>query len=40
MKNRIDHIFLSKDFKVVEAHYLPAPESGTDHPAHWAVVRW
>jgi len=40
MTNRIDHIFLSKDFKVVEAHYLPAPESGTDHPAHWAVVRW
>lgn len=40
MKNRIDHIFLSKDFKVEEAHYLPAPESETDHPAHWAVVRW
>ena len=40
MKSRIDHIFLSKAFQVVEAHYLPAPESETDHPAHWAVVRW
>lgn len=40
MNNRIDHIFLSKEFKVLEAHYLPAPESGTDHPVHWAVVSW
>ena len=40
MTGRIDHIFLSRDFEVVEAHYLPAPESGTDHPLHWAVVRW
>ena len=40
MKGRIDHIFLSKNFEVLEAHYLPAPESGTDHPAHWATVRW
>lgn len=40
MTGRIDHIFLSHDFEVVEAHYLPAPESGTDHPLHWAVVRW
>ena len=40
MTDRIDHIFLSKDFKVLEAYYLPAPESGTDHPVHWAVVSW
>lgn len=40
MTARIDHIFLSKEFEVIEAHYLPAPESGTDHPLHWAVVRW
>jgi endonuclease/exonuclease/phosphatase family metal-dependent hydrolase len=40
MKGRIDHIFLSKDFEVKEAHYLPSPESETDHPAHWAIVRW
>jgi endonuclease/exonuclease/phosphatase family metal-dependent hydrolase len=39
MKERIDHIFLSKNFEVVEAHFLPAPESETDHPVHWAVVR-
>lgn len=40
MTNRIDHIFLSKGFEVQEAHYLPAPESETDHPVHWAVVSW
>ncbi len=40
MKGRIDHIFLSKDFDVLEAHYIPTPESETDHPAHWAIVRW
>lgn len=40
MTSRIDHIFLSKEFEVVEAHYLPAPESGTDHPVHWAVIKW
>lgn len=40
MTGRIDHIFLSKEFQVTEAHYLPAPESGTDHPLHWAVVQW
>ena len=40
MTNRIDHIFLSRNFKVLEAHYLPAPESETDHPLHWAVVSW
>ncbi len=40
MSSRIDHIFLSKEFNVLEAYYLPAPESGTDHPALWAVVSW
>jgi len=40
MKERIDHIFLSDNFEVVEAQYLPAPESGTDHPAYWAMIRW
>jgi endonuclease/exonuclease/phosphatase family metal-dependent hydrolase len=39
MTERIDHIFLSGKFEVLEAHYLPAPESETDHPVHWAVVR-
>ncbi|MCG8308481.1 MAG: endonuclease/exonuclease/phosphatase family protein [Cytophagales bacterium] len=40
MKTRIDHIFISDKFEVLEAHYLPAPESQTDHPLHWAVVRF
>lgn len=40
MKNRIDHIFVSPTFKVVESYYVPAPESVTDHPAHWSVVGW
>lgn len=39
MTERIDHIFLSRNFEVKEAHYLPAPESETDHPLHWAVVK-
>jgi endonuclease/exonuclease/phosphatase family metal-dependent hydrolase len=38
MTNRIDHIFLSDALKVKEAHYLPAPESATDHPLYWTVV--
>lgn len=40
MKSRIDHIFLSHDFEVTKARYLPAPESETDHPLYWAVVTW
>ena len=39
MRQRIDHIFLSDDLEVIEAHYLPTPESQTDHPAHWALVQ-
>ena len=40
MKNRIDHIFVSPTFQVVASYYVPAPESVTDHPAHWSVVGW
>jgi hypothetical protein len=40
MTNRIDHIFVSRNFRVQEAFYIPAPESQTDHPVHWAVVGW
>lgn len=40
MTDRIDHIFVSPDFEVVEAYYVPAPTSRTDHPAHWAIIRW
>lgn len=34
----IDHIFVSRSFRVLESHYLHPPDSQTDHPAHWAVV--
>ena len=37
---RIDHIFVSKPFRVLESYFLPAPDSQTDHPAHWSVVTW
>lgn len=40
LPGRIDHIFLSQPFQVIEAFYLPAPAAQTDHPAHWAVVAW
>jgi endonuclease/exonuclease/phosphatase family metal-dependent hydrolase len=40
MKSRIDHIFISSDFEVIKAHYLPAPESATDHPLYYCVVKW
>jgi len=39
MRERIDHIFVSPGFEVIESHYLPPPESETDHPIHWAVLR-
>ena len=38
MPDRIDHIFVSKPFQVLEDYFLPAPASQTDHPAHWSVV--
>ena len=38
MPDRIDHIFVSKPFHVLEDYFLPAPDSQTDHPAHWSVV--
>ncbi|MBI2436054.1 MAG: endonuclease/exonuclease/phosphatase family protein, partial [Candidatus Hydrogenedentes bacterium] len=40
MRDRIDHIFVSRSFGVAEAYYVPPPESETDHPAHWAKVQW
>lgn len=39
MADRIDHIFFSSDFEVLEAHYVQPPESQTDHPVHWARLR-
>jgi hypothetical protein len=38
LPERIDHIFVSKPFRVLESYFLPAPYSQTDHPAHWSVV--
>jgi endonuclease/exonuclease/phosphatase family metal-dependent hydrolase len=40
MTDRIDHIFLSHNFRVLESYYLPPPNSETDHPAHWSVIGW
>jgi endonuclease/exonuclease/phosphatase family metal-dependent hydrolase len=37
---RIDHIFISPHLSVRNPVYLLAPESATDHPAHWAEVHW
>jgi len=37
---RIDHIFISPHLAVRNPVYLLAPESATDHPAHWAEVYW
>ena len=40
MKTRIDHIFVSPNVEVLESVYLPVPDSQTDHPAHWTVLRF
>ncbi|HBG74039.1 MAG: hypothetical protein A2X25_08425 [Chloroflexi bacterium GWB2_49_20] len=39
-RNRIDHIFISKNLLVRAPVYLLPPDSATDHPAHWAVIYW
>ena len=39
-KNRIDHIFISKNLMVRDPVYLLPPASATDHPLHWAVIFW
>jgi endonuclease/exonuclease/phosphatase family metal-dependent hydrolase len=38
MSDSIDHIFLSSDITVIDAHYNIDPQS--DHPAHWAEIQW
>ena len=40
MAGRIDHIFVSDDFNVEETYNVPAPDSETDHPAHWSILSW
>ncbi|MFH2038590.1 MAG: endonuclease/exonuclease/phosphatase family protein, partial [Chloroflexota bacterium] len=39
-RNRIDHIFISKNLLARTPVYLLPPESATDHPAHWAEILW
>ena len=39
LANEIDHIFVSHHFRILESHYLAPPDSETDHPAHWSVLR-
>ncbi len=39
-RNRIDHIFISKNLLVRDPVYLLPPASATDHPAHWAEIYW
>ncbi|HOF41322.1 MAG TPA: endonuclease/exonuclease/phosphatase family protein, partial [Candidatus Hydrogenedentes bacterium] len=36
---RIDYIFASPDFEVLESYFVLSPDSETDHPAHWSVLR-
>jgi len=40
MTSTIDHIFVSNTFTVIDARYIPNPESQTDHPAYWAEISW
>lgn len=40
VSDRIDYIFLNKNFKVIKSEYIPSPQSETDHPAHWCVVQF
>lgn len=37
--HRIDYIFLSDNFEVIQSEYIPSPQSETDHPAHWCKVK-
>ena len=40
MERRIDHVFVSGDFNVEETYNVLAPDSETDHPAHWSILSW
>ena len=39
-RNRIDHIFVSESFTVVNPIYVLPPDSWTDHPVHWTDLTW
>jgi len=38
--DRIDYIFVSQEFSVESAFFIPDPESQTDHPVYWATISW
>lgn len=40
MTRRIDHIFVSPKFNVLDATFIPAPASQTDHPVYWTTISW
>ncbi|MBN1561612.1 endonuclease/exonuclease/phosphatase family protein [candidate division KSB1 bacterium] len=40
LQDRIDYIFVSANFNVLDAFYLPVPDSQSDHPAHWATLQF
>ncbi len=39
MSQTIDHIFVSKNFTVINSVYIPSPQSETDHPLLWSEVK-
>ena len=38
MSDRIDHIFVSLSFTVLETRYITDPQS--DHPAQWTEIQF
>jgi len=38
MTDRIDHIFVSPGFTVLDARCIPEPQSQADHPVFWAEI--
>ena len=40
MSDRIDHIFVSIDFTVLETRFIPIPDSQSDHPALWTDISY
>jgi endonuclease/exonuclease/phosphatase family metal-dependent hydrolase len=39
-KERIDHIFVSPNLRVLDPIYVLPPDSRTDHPVHWTDILW
>ena len=40
LSERIDHIFVSPSFTVLETRYIGIPESESDHPALWTEIQF